>query len=103
MSAATTTAATTFVAVPPPQPSRSKIVEVASTARIARNVSHPIETSQEMTPGSFCPVTPNAARLRIIVGAEPRLPAIAMIPHRAKDTTMPTIATSTPCQNEMPK
>ena len=34
MSAATTAAATTFVAVPPPQPSRSKIVEVASTARI---------------------------------------------------------------------
>ncbi len=48
-------------------------------------------------------MTPNAARLRIMVGAEPRLPAIAMIPQRANDTTMPTTATSTPCQNEMPK
>ncbi len=91
------------MAVPPPQPSRSKIVEVASTARIARNVSQPIETSQDTTPGSSCPVTPNAARLRIIVGAEPRLPAIAMIPQSANDTTMPTTATSRPCQNEIPK
>ena len=56
-----------------------------------------------MTPGTFCPVTPKAARLSTIVGAEPRLPAIAMTPHRAKETTIPTRATSTPCQNEMPK
>ena len=78
------------------------IVAVASTAMIARNVSHPIEVSHEMTPGTFWPVTPKAARERIIVGAEPRLPAIAMTPHRANETVMPTTATRTPCQNETP-
>ncbi len=103
MRAATTAVATTLVPVPPPQPSRSKIVDVASTARIARNVSQPIETSHETTPGTFWPVTPNAARLRIIVGAEPRLPAIAMMPQSVNEMTMPTTLTSTPCQNEMPK
>ena len=103
MSAATTTVATTLVPVPPPQPRRSKIVAVASTARIDRNVSQPMETSHEMTPGTFCPSTPNAARLSIMVGAEPRLPAIAMSPHSRNETMMPTTATSTPCQNEIPK
>ena len=103
MSSATTAAATTLVAVPPPQPSCSKIVAVASTARIARKVSQPIEVSQEMTPGTFCPVTPKAARDRIIVGAEPRLPAMAMMPQRANDTMTPTTVTSAACQNEMPK
>ena len=49
------------------------------------------------------PFTPNAARLRIIVGADPRLPAIAMIPHSMNDTMIPTTETSTPCQKEMPK
>ena len=93
----------TWVVVPDAQPSRSKTVVVASTARMARKVSQPIETSHEMTPGTFCPVTPKAARLSTIVGAEPRLPAIAMTPQRAKETTIPTRATSTPCQNEMPK
>ena len=70
---------------------------------IARKVSQPIEVSHEMTPGTFWPVTPNAARDRTIVGAEPRLPAIAMIPHSANETTMPTTVTRTACQNEMPK
>ena len=91
------------MAVPPPQPSWSKIVAVASTARIARKVSQPIETSHEMTPGTFCPLTPNAARDSTMVGAEPRLPAIAMIPQSANETTMPTTVTTTACQNEMPK
>ena len=103
MSRATTAAATTLVVVPPPQPSWVKIVEVASTARMARKVSQPIEVSHEMTPGSFCPFTPKAARDRIIVGADPRLPAIAMMPHRANETMTPTTVTSTACQNEMPK
>src|SRR3954451_472393 len=100
MSRATTAAATTLVAVPPPQPSWVKIVEVASTARMARKVSQPIDVSHEMTPGSFWPLTPNAARESTMVGAEPRLPAIAMTPHRANDTITPTTVTSTPCQND---
>ena len=103
MRAATTTEATTLVTVPPPQPSRSKIVEVASTARMASAVSQPIETSQERTPGTFWPLTPNAARERTIVGAEPRLPAMATTPQRANETTMPTTVTTTACQKEMPK
>ncbi len=103
MSSATTAAATILVAVPPPQPSCSKIVEVASTARMARKVSQPIEVSHETTPGTFWPLTPKAARDSTMVGAEPRLPAIAMTPHRANETTTPTTVTSTACQKEMPK
>ena len=38
-----------------------------------------------------------------MVGAEPRLPAIAMTPQSRNETTMPTTATSAACQNEMPK
>ena len=34
---------------------------------------------------------------------EPRLPAIAISPHSANETTMPTIETIVACQNEMPK
>ena len=89
--------------VPEDQPSRAKTVAVASTARIARKVSQPIETSHDTTPGTFWPSTPKAARLSTMVGAEPRLPAIATTPQSANDTTIPTSATSTPCQKEMPK
>ncbi len=103
MRSATTTVAPIFVPVPPPQPSRVKMVAVARVARMARKVSHPIEVSHEMTPGTFCPVTPNAARDRIIVGAEPRLPAMAMTPQRRNETTIPTTATASDCQKEMPK
>ncbi len=38
-----------------------------------------------------------------MVGADPRLPAIAMSPHRANDTTMPMTATTVACQSEIPK
>ena len=70
---------------------------------MARKVSQPIEVSQETTPGTFCPLTPNAARESTIVGAEPRLPASAMMPHSANDTMMPRTVTTTACQKEMPK
>ena len=70
---------------------------------MARKVSQPIEVSQEMTPGSFWPLTPKAARDSTMVGADPRLPAIAMMPQRANETITPTTVTSTACQNEMPK
>ncbi len=54
-------------------------------------------------PGTFCPLTPNAARERTMVGADPRLPAIAITPQRKNDTTMPITDTTAACQNEMPK
>ncbi len=101
--AAMTAQATTFVAVPPPQPSSRRTVAVARVAVMARNVSQPIEISQLKTPGSFWPTTPNGARLRIIVGAEPRLPAIATRPQAANDTTTPRTVTSTACVSESPK
>jgi len=103
MSPAMTIIATTLTAVPLLQPSSRNTVAVASVAMIARNVSQPIEISQLKTPGSFWPTTPNGARDRIIVGAEPRLPAIATSPQAANETTMPIAATIVACQNEMPK
>src|SRR5690606_16641201 len=53
-------------------------------------------------PGTFCPCTPNAARESTIVGADPRLPAIAISPHSANETTMPMIETMVACQNDTP-
>ena len=103
MTAAVKAAARIFVVVPPPQPSRSKTVAVARVAMMARKVSQPIETSQETYPGTRWPVTPNAARESTIVGAEPRLPAIAMMPTSAKEIVMPIAATSTAWPKETPK
>src|SRR5215471_16275708 len=100
--ATTTISATTFVTLPPPQPRRSKTVAVASVARMTRMVSQPTVSSQEITDGSLLPLTPNAARPSTIVGAEPRLPATAMNPHSRNDTMMPTMLTTTACQNEIP-
>ncbi len=54
MSAATITVAMIRrVMLSPSPPSCVMTVAVASTAMIARNVSQPIEVSQEMTPGTF--------------------------------------------------
>ena len=65
-------------------------------------VSQPTVSSQEMTVGSLLPRTPNAARLSTIVGADPRLPAIAMNPHSRNEMTIPATPTTTACQNEIP-
>ncbi len=98
-----TTSATTFVLVPPPQPRRLKTVDVASTAMTMRNVSQPTHNSQEMNEGRRFPRIPKAARLRTMVGAEPRFPAMAMTPQSKKLTVMPIRPTTIACQNEMPK
>ena len=104
MRAATITVAMIFSAMlSPSPPSCVMTVAVASTAMIARNVSQPIEVSHETMPGTFWPCTPKAARESTMVGAEPRLPAIAISPHSRNDTTMPMIDTIVACQNEMPK
>ena len=63
VSATTTISAMTLVAVPPPQPSRSNTVAVASVARMISTVSQPTVSSQEIADGSLLPLTPNAARL----------------------------------------
>ena len=96
------TVAMTVTAVPGAAPSCRSTVFVASTAMMERNVSHPMEVSQEMMPGTFCPCTPNAARERTIVGAEPRLPATAIRPQRKNENVTPTAVTRAACQNEMP-
>ena len=93
----------TLVAVPPPQPRRWNTVAVARVARMISTVSQPTVSSQEITVGSLLPLTPNAARLSTIVGAEPRLPATAMNPQSRNERTMPTTPTTSACQNEMPK
>ena len=102
VSATTTISAMTFVTLPPPQPRRSNTVAVASVARMTSMVSQPTVSSHEITDGSLLPLTPNAARPSTMVGAEPRLPATAMNPHSRNDTTMPTMLTTTACQNEIP-
>jgi len=103
VSVPTTTSATTLVSVPPPQPSRPKTVAVAMVARAHRTVSQPTVRTQEMTEGRRLPRTPYAARLRTIVGAEPRLPATAMKPQSRKEKTMPRTPETSACQKEMPK
>ena len=78
-------------------------VAVASVAMTISTVSQPTVSSQEITEGSLLPRTPNAARPRIMVGTEPRLPATAMKPHSRNENTIPTSPAITPCQNETPK
>src|SRR4249920_4156008 len=101
--ATTMISATTLVPSPPPQPSRANTVAVASVARMTSTVSQPTVKTQEIAAGSLLPLTPNAARLSTIVGAEPRLPATAMNPQARNDSTIPTTLTISACQNEMPK
>ena len=92
-----------LVASPPPQPSRWNTVAVASVASAVSTISQPTHSTHEITDGSLLPRTPNAARDRIRVGAEPRFPATAMKPHSRKDRTIPIRPATEACQNEIPK
>jgi len=103
VSPTTMISATTLVPLPPPQPSWWNTVAVASVARMTSTVSQPTVSSHEITVGSLLPLTPNAARLSTIVGAEPRLPATAMNPQARNDSTIPTTLTASAWANEMPK
>ena len=101
---AVTTNPSTLVASPPlPQPSSLNTVAVASEANDTSTVSQPTSSTQERNVGRALPVTPNAARLKTMVGAEPRLPARATTPQSANERTMPTTAAIVACQNETPK
>ena len=103
VSPVTTISAMIFVAVPPPQPSRSNTVAVASVARIISTVSQPTVSSQEITEGSLLPRTPKAARPRIMVGTDPRLPATAMNPQSRNEMMIPARPAITACQKDTPK
>ena len=103
ISAAMSTRAIAFVASPPPQPSRSKTVAVANVASTTRTVSQPTVNSHEIADGRRLPLTPNAARLSTMVGADPRLPATPTKPHSRNENSTPIAPTSSACQNEMPK
>src|SRR3954454_15300955 len=99
----TTSRATILIPSPPPQPSSLNTVAVASVASTTSTVSQPTVSSHESADGSRLPRTPNAARESTIVGADPRLPASAITPQKANETTMPTTAAITACQNDSPK
>src|SRR5258708_1209707 len=101
-SATTTITAMIFVPVPPPQPRCAKTGAIASVARIISTVSQPTVRSHETTVGSLLPRTPNGALLSTIVGADPRLPAIATNPHSRKEMMIPATLTHSACQNEIP-
>jgi hypothetical protein len=91
------------VNVPPPQPSSLNTVDVASTERETSTVSQPTSRIHDRVVGNALPLTPKAARLSTIVGADPRLPASATTPQRAKDRTTPITPASVACQNDSPK
>jgi hypothetical protein len=103
MRAATKTSAASLVRKPPCHPNLVKTVAVANTAREARTVSQPTRSSQEMADGTRLPLTPNAARLKVIVGACPRLPDKETRPQNRNEMTMPTTPTATAWGNEIPK
>src|SRR3954470_10931191 len=102
-STATTSRAMSLVAVPLLQPSWSNTCAVASVASETSAVSQPTVRIQDSSEGARLPLTPKAARLSTSVGAEPRLPAMAMRPQSRNDTTMPMTPAIRACQKEMPK
>src|SRR4029434_6294671 len=102
-SKATSTSAATLVKKPLCQPSLVKTVAVASTASEARTVSQPTNSSQEIAEGTRLPLTPNAARLSVNVGACPRLPDSETRPQNRNEITMPITPTMTAWGKEMPK
>src|SRR5664279_1488676 len=84
-------------------PSSPTTVEIAKTESTVSTVSQPTVSSHEITDTSRLPLTPNAARLSTMVGAEPRRPASEMKPQNRNEIVMPMMATIVACQNEMPK
>ena len=76
---------------------------VAKVANETNTVSQPTNTKYESKPGNTLPLTPNAARESVMVGALELLPANELTPTRAKEPTVPTTAAIVACQNEIPK
>ena len=70
---------------------------------IARKVSQPTVRIHEIAAEIRFPLKPKAARERTSVGAEPRLPAMAMRPHTTKESATPTTDTMIAWVRESPK
>lgn len=87
---------------PDPQPSFSMVEDAASTAVVVRDISHPSVAIQDMAAGTFAPSTPKMARVRTMVGALPRLPAMEMMPTSRNEMTTPAMVVNVACQKEMP-
>ncbi len=85
------------------KPSAPITVAVAWTAMIARKVSQPTVRIHEIAAEMRLPLKPKAARDSTSVGAEPRLPAIAMSPQTRKDRATPTTDTMTAWVRDRPK
>ena len=69
---------------------------------IVFTVSQPSLDSRATSVGPALPLTPKMARDRVSVGAPPLLPAMEMMPTRAKDPKAPMIVASTACQRLRP-
>jgi hypothetical protein len=78
------------------------IVSTASVASATRTISHPTSAIHETNVGSRFPRTPNAARDRTSVGADPFFPASEMKPTRTNDRIVPSVPASTACQRFSP-
>ena len=78
-------------------------VAVAWTAMIARKVSQPTVRIHEISAETRLPSCPKAARDRTRVGADPRLPAIAIKPHTRNDRVTPTTDTTIAWARDSPK
>ena len=103
MPSAITAKANATIAVPPsPGDSRSSTVRVASAPSATLTVSQPTTVNQVINVGRRLPSTPNAARLNIIAGAPPRVPATATAPTSGYDRPMPMTTASMACHQFSP-
>ena len=87
---------------PEPQPSFSMVEDDASTAVVVRDISQPSVAIHDMAAGTLAPFTPKMARVRTMVGALPRLPAMEMMPTSRKEMMTPAMVVNVACQKEMP-
>jgi hypothetical protein len=84
-------------------PTLVKTVSEANVASETRTVSQPTNIKYDKKPGNRFPLTPNAARDNVMVGALARLPAKDEIATNEKLPKVPTTAAAVACQNEIPK
>jgi hypothetical protein len=80
-----------------------KTVSEANVARDTKTVSQPTKIKYDKKPGNRFPLTPNAAREIVIVGAFARLPARDEIATNEKLPIEPITAAVVACQKEIPK
>ena len=83
-------------------PTLVKTVSEAKVASETRTVSQPTNIKYDKNPGRRFPLTPNAARDSVMVGAFARFPARDEIATNAKLPIVPIRAAAVACQNEIP-